>query len=139
ELGHLLGRDDITNEVNPADLMDATLTPGVRRLPDEHVPSQTTLASMRVFQAGALANSAGAENGQERTLQPTKTRLAAGLLEASPSPLVPSATTTSWSKKEQLSDNPQSDKAFEIVTAETSPTLPNTAPTEDLVAAAASS
>ncbi|HEY1380413.1 MAG TPA: hypothetical protein VGF55_26665, partial [Gemmataceae bacterium] len=33
ELGHLLGRDDITDEVNPADLMNTTLGAGERRLP----------------------------------------------------------------------------------------------------------
>src|SRR5262249_43897816 len=39
ELGHLAGRDDITNEVNPADLMNATLQVGVRRLPDGVIPT----------------------------------------------------------------------------------------------------
>jgi hypothetical protein len=34
ELGHLAGKQDINNEVNPADLMDATLAAGVRRLPE---------------------------------------------------------------------------------------------------------
>ncbi|HYT95205.1 MAG TPA: hypothetical protein VEL76_41190, partial [Gemmataceae bacterium] len=34
ELGHLLGKDDIVAEVNPVDLMNATLAAGVRRLPD---------------------------------------------------------------------------------------------------------
>jgi hypothetical protein len=45
ELGHLLGRPDVTNDADPADVMDATLPAGVRRLPEAAPRPELLLAA----------------------------------------------------------------------------------------------
>jgi Ca2+-binding RTX toxin-like protein len=80
ELGHLLGLDDINTEVNPADLMDATLPAGVRRLPNGPSPTPASpVSAAGVFAVAAPLPAGMSGDGQAVVLPPAGANLEAAL------------------------------------------------------------